>query len=327
MRGSESQKHGESLTLRAFYLERLQSERTRRISNGRNKSGTAEKDLAALSFWERLSGNPSLSSLSDSIVQEFIGKAIEAGRRSTAAGYCGHLRWILNEAKRAGIVETVPAFSFPKVSRRSGLTEEHRETLIYEMGGDLLGTLGHIHNAIESAELRLAFICGASFGPRTEDLLTLKWSDFDLAGERPVVRYVAEKTGTFHVVPLAPFLVNQLKAGRIDERWLFPNLISHQADNAAKSRACRRTVSQFRDAVTSTGFDFSAGGRGKSEQKPFQVLRATCNERFERHHRRAGEWILGHAMNSLNRKSYQNPGAEIFHAVASLPQPTVFLNH
>jgi integrase len=198
--------------------------------------------------------------------------------------------------------------------------------LIYEMGGDLLGTLGRIHNAIETAELRLAFICGASFGPRTEDLLTLKWSDFDLAGERPVVRYVAEKTGTFHVVPLAPFLVDRLKAGRIDERWLFPNLISHQADNAAKSRACRRTVSQFRDAVTSTGFDFTAGGRGKGEQKPFQVLRATCNERFERHHRRAGEWILGHAMNSLNRKSYQNPGTEIFHAVVSLPQPTVFLN-
>lgn len=316
------------MTLRAYYVDRLRAERTRRVFSGRNKTGTAEKDLAALGFWERCSGNPPLREITPEVVQNFIGAALKTGRRSTARGYCGHLRWMLNEAKRAGAVASVPAFTFPKVSRRSGLTEAHRETMIYELGGDLLGTLGRIHDAIECPELRLAFVCGASFGPRTEDLLTLDWSAFDLTGERPVVRYVAEKTGTFHVVPLAPWLVAQLTAARTDARQVFPTLISHSAAIPAKSRAARRTVANLRAAAASIGFDFSQGGRTKAaEQKPFQILRATCNERFERHHRRAGEWILGHAMNSLNRKSYQNPASEIFNAVLSLPQPEQFVRN
>ena len=327
VRTEEPQKPGSFQTLREFYRSTLSDERNRRISTGRNKAGTAQKDLAALSFWERLSGNPGLSDMSAAIVQEFIGKAIAAGRRSTAAGYCGHLRWMLNEAKRAGLVADVPVFSFPKVSRRSGMSEQHRETLIYEINGDILGTLGKIHNAIECPELRLAFICGASFGPRTEDLLTLKWSDFDLTAERPVVRYVAEKTGTFHVVPLAPFLVRKLQVHQSDSEWLFPSLISVDSAVPSKSRACRRTVSTLRTAAAEIGFDFSQGGRHKAaEQKPFQILRATCNERFERHHARAGEWILGHSMTSLNRKSYQQPGGEIFQAVQSLIQPAAFLS-
>lgn len=316
-----------NLTLREFYAGHLAEERARRVANGRNKRGTSQKDLAALSFWERLSQNPTLSELNAEAVQEFIGRAIAAGRRSTASGYVGHLRWILNEAKRAGILERVPAFQFPKVSRRAGHQEEQRQTLIYEIGGDLLGTLGKIFEAIEVPELKLAFLCGASFGPRTEDLLTLQWSSVDLLAARPVVRYVAEKTGTYHVVPLAPFLVGHLERCRTDERWLFPSLISHGAAEPAKSRACRRTVATLRSVAASVGFDFSQGGRTKAaEQKPFQILRATCNERFERHHARAGEWILGHAMNSLNRKSYQNPGSEIFSAVLTLPQPTEFLH-
>lgn len=310
------------MTLRALYESELKAERTRRVDVGRNKSGTADKDLSALSFWERTTSNPTLASIDAGTLQTFITNALRTGRRSTARGYVGHLRWMLNEAKRRGIIESVAAFEFPKVSRRT-VNEEHRETLIYELDGDLLGTLDKINAGIESTELRLAFVCGASFGPRTEDLLTLKWCDFDLIGERPVVRFVAEKTGTFHVVPLAGWLVALLQASQLDETHVFPTLISHKSKDPRKSHASRRTVAALRDAAAAAGFKF--GERKAAEQKPFQVLRATCNERFERHHRRAGEWILGHAMNGVNRKSYQNPGSDIYKAVQTLPQPQSFL--
>lgn len=310
------------MTIRELYESELKSERQRRVDVGRNKSGTAEKDLSALSFWERTTSNPALSAIESTTLQTFVVNALRAGRRSTARGYVGHLRWMLNEAKRRGIIDSVPGFEFPKVSRKAQ-TEEHRETLIFEVGGDLLATLDRINAAIESAELRLAFIAGATFGPRTEDLLTLKWENFDLNSERPVVRFVAEKTGTFHVIPLADWFVLILRASQLDETHVFPTLISHRSKDPRKSHASRRTVNALREAAIAAGFDF--GDRRKAEQKPFQVLRATCNERFERHSRRAGEWILGHAMTGVNRKSYQNPGSDIYKAVATLPQPSSFL--
>lgn len=310
------------MTLRGLYEESLKSERESRVANGRNKSGTGAKDISALSCWERNTGNPPLESIDGTVIQGFIMSALSTGRRSTARGYVGHLRWMLNEARRAGIIAAVPAFGFPKVSRRA-VNEEHRETLIYEIGGDLLGTLDKIHAAITDDELRLAFVCGASFGPRTEDLLTLTWANFDLTTERPVVRFVAEKTGTFHVVPLAPWLAAMLTASKSDETHVFPTLISHKSKDPRKSRASRRAVSGLKAAALAAGFEFA--GRKPAEQKPFQVLRATCNERFERHHRRAGEWILGHGMTGVNRASYQNPGSDIYTAVNSLPQPSSFL--
>lgn len=318
-------------TLRALYESELKSERSRRVEVGRNKSGTAEKDLSALSFWEKTTSNPTLADINAGTLQTFITNALRTGRRSTARGYVGHLRWMLNEAKRRGIIDSVPAFEFPKVSRRMA-NEEHRETLIYELDGDLLGTLDKIYKAIESDELRLAFMCGATFGPRTEDLLTLKWTDIDFVSERPTVKYVAEKTGSFHVVPLPDFLVAAFRTEffnslddttRKDPEFVFQTLISHRSADPRKSRAVRRAVSDLRNVVLSVGFNF--GGRKTAEQKPFQVLRATCNERYERHHRRAGEWILGHAMNGVNRKSYQNPGSDIYKAVQTLPQPQSFL--
>jgi integrase len=311
-----------SFTLREWYESELKAERTRRIESGRNKSGTGEKDLSALGYWERFTANPQLCEITADQVQSFISGALRTGRRATASGYVGHLRWMLNEARRAGIIQTVPGFAFPKVSRRT-VHEEFRETLIYETNGDLLGTIGRIYEAIGSPELQLAFLCGASFGPRTEDLLTLTWSAFDLESERPVVRYVAEKTGSFHVVPLVGWLVRRLQAGQTDDTYVFPTLISHKAKDPRKSRAARKTVAAMRDAAAAAGFHFD--GRPVKERKPFQVLRATCNERFERHSKRAGEWILGHAMSSVNRKSYQNPGSEIYEAVNTLPQPEAFL--
>lgn len=311
------------MTLREWYQSTLAEERERRVGRGKNKSGTAEKDLSALSYWERMTDNPPLADIGTTTTEQFIANSLESGRRSTARGYCGHIRWMLNEAKRAGLIERTPEFQFPKASRRAAHQEEFRETLIYEIDGDLLATLGRIHDALPTEEIKLAFCCGASFGPRTEDLLMLPWSAFELQAERPVVRFVAEKTGTFHVVPLAPWLVQRLSAARIDETHVFPTLISHANSDPRKSRQCRATVEALREAARSVGFNF--GGRAKREQKPFQVLRATCNERFERHSRRAGEWILGHAMTGVNRKSYQNPASAIYEAVLTLPQPSQFL--
>ncbi len=314
------------MTLRQWYESEQgpRFERQRRIDNGRNKSGTMDKDVSALAYWERLTNNPALQDINAEVATSFVAAAIKDGSRSTAKGYVGHVRWMLNEAKRARLIEETPAFEFPKVSRRTATAADYRQTVIYERNGDLLTTLADIYQNIECRELRIAFLCGASFGPRTEDLLLLPWSAFDLHGERPAVRFVAEKTGTFHVVPLAAWLVEHLARHRAitSGDHVFPNLISHAAKEPKKSRACRRTVKDLKSAAIAAGFDFD--GRPSKEQKPFQVLRATCNERYERHSRRAGEWILGHGMGSVNRASYQNPGSEIYDAVNTLPQPEAF---
>lgn len=324
----------ETLTIRQWYEHQngARTERDRKIRIGRNKPGTLEKDQSAISFWESHSQNLPLDQVTTDVTAQFVAKALESGaRRATITGYVGHLRWMLNFAKVSGLIAETPKWEFPKVSRkRTGTQQEHRQTLIYELDGDLLATLSRIHDAIESRELREAFVCGASFGPRTEDLLTLNWSDFDLDTERPAVRFVAEKTGTFHVVPLADWLAGRLKVWRADSDLLwpdsgkvFPTLIAHKSKQPSKSRAARRTVASLRDAAVAAGFEFT--NRSLAERKPFQVLRATCNERFERHHRRAGEWILGHGMAGVNRQSYQNPGQSIYDAVNTLPQPEAFL--
>lgn len=319
------------ITLREYYQQPggPSDERKRRIAAGRNKTGTAEKDLSAIACWEQHSGNPAVEEITTLTAGKFIATALQHCRRATVKGYVGHLRWLLNQAKRQGLNTQHVDWEFPKVSRRTEQHETHRATLTYEVNGDILQTLSDIYSHLQGEEIRTAFVIGATFGPRTEDLLTLNWSQVDTSGERPVMRYIAEKTGSFHVCPLPDWLCKRLDAYRKrsqllwpDSGQLFPTLIGHKTQEPKKSRQARRTVAALRAAAIAAGVDF--GDRSKAEQRPFQVLRATCNERYERHARRAGEWLLGHGMSSVNRQSYQNPGQEIYDAVNTLPTPEVF---
>lgn len=299
-------------------------QREKSIADGFGSAGTLAKEKAAVSFWAKHSGDPQLSEIDQDVVRSFIGTALNVGSRGYVKGLSNQIRGVLNRARDAGQISLVPSFSLPKAKTETA--SEFRGTPIYEVNGDILQTLAdmfqHLQTQKHAAELCLALICGASFGPRTIDLLTLRREQCDLASERPVLRYRATKTGTPHVIPLADWLVARIRKHDSGE-LLFPNLMAHGSKDPARSRACRATKAIFRDAAIAAGFDW-LGIKSAGKRKPFQVLRATCNERYERHSARAGEWILGHGMSGVNRASYQNPGLEIYEAANSLPQPPCF---
>lgn len=307
-------------TLSEFYAQTLAPERERRVRLGKNRPGTVAKDKTALAMWERYGGGElPLNQIDADACQEWLCSALKSERRGSLKGLAAHLRWMLNTAFNSGVITAKPDFSFPKARRTDDASaSEFHGALIYELNGDVLATLSAICSRL-NPELQFAFKVGATIGARAQDLLSLRYSQFDLDSERPTVRFIADKTGTFHEIPLPPWLVETIKREQRDALYLFPCLTGHGTADPGKSRANRRTTAELKAACIDAGFDF--GGKRPHEQKPWQVLRATCNERYTRHHARAGEWILGHAIGGVNRQSYQSAGQWLVDAVGSLPQP------
>lgn len=348
-----------ALPLRDWYDCDIYGPRTQRLKDiaaGRTKAATAEKDLSAIRVWERFtrveswSGDwrgISIGAISDAYFAAFVGKALEHG---LSAGYLGglvnHLSWILSIARDRGILTTIPR----KPSIRNCVTLSRHEDsdadelgVVYHLDGDINACLTAICRHLSPhVELQTAFVLACSCGLRPRDLFSLTWSQFAMVGSQMSIRVTPEKTrryGKSLRLPVAAAVwrrMEQLRTAATARFWstlepiaaqlacaeslCFPSLVSEGNKDPEKSRAARRRNHLVLEAAEAVGFSFPARRR-----KPWQIARATCNERLERHRPGTGEAILGHAKNTINAKHYRQRWSEMCDAVNTVPQPAAFL--
>lgn len=352
-----------SLPLRQWYecpLYGPSVQRLKDIEAKKTAAGTMGKDLSAISVFERYTRPAdwsgewpgiSISAIGPEYLREWIRNALAAGKsRGYLDGLAGHLTWILRLAVEREVLARAPKKPAVKqiaTAVRSTLFSDDDLTVIYETNGQILETLDRIHaNLAGNFELQTAFVLACSCGLRPSDLFSLCWCDVTTIDGTPAIFRVPQKTkrhGTTVRIPLASCVSarlaelrrraesNGVSAGSDETRnsaaadvmasqRLFPSLVSTAAKDPEKSHAARRRNSELRKAAQTAGFIFP-----DRRSKPWQIARATCNERLERHRPGIGEFVLGHSAGSINKKNYRQRWSEAVTAVQTLPQPASFL--
>lgn len=341
--------HYAALPLRAWYDCPVYGPRLLReaeIAARRNRTSTAEKDLSVLRAWEThtrpddWTGDAwpgiSIGSITTDYLRDWISRSLQAGLSAGyLSGLCNHLSWMLRVAVEREILPRAPKKpAIGQVAARVGgdvlLASDDDLTVIYEVNGDILGTLDMICQGLSSqAELQTAFILACSCGLRPSDLFSLRWHNFAMVDGVPAFRSVPIKTQRYAKIlriPLADCVWQRLQAMRSTANaeasdLVFPSLVNGDCKTPGKSQAARMRNKAMRLAAEAAGFVFP-----KRRQKPWQIARATCNERLERHSPGIGEFILGHsAGSSVNKKHYRQIWSKAVEAVTTLPQPDSFL--
>jgi len=304
-----------NLSLRRFYTAWMAPDHLRRVESGQLAISTVKKTTQALSRWEKITkpadwhhpqewpGVP-IGAITDRYLTWVMDRLRKTLSPSTCQSTWNHLRTILNFATRVRAIETAP----------------RPEPFAIPTGEVILFTdeqLTRAYRALESVpDLQVSLVLAVNTGMRPVDLFGLRWSDVTL-GDRPQVEFTAKKTGKRQTIPLGRVTVRQLQRlpGQPGEPLLlFPARSNPTHTDPEKSRQARRRRKDFKEALAAVSLHFD---------KPYQSLRATCNERLERFREGVGQFVLGHA-NTLNSKSYRNPAQAIRDAIEQLPQPPCF---
>jgi integrase len=358
--GDQRQAFGQ-LPIRQWYHCELYGpavQRLKDLSANKIAVGTAEKDLSAISVWERFTRPAdwigdwpgiSIASITHEYLRSWISTALQAGlSKGYLEGIANHIHGMLTLAVEREVIGKVPKKPPVKAiaaTMANRLFADDDLTVIFEIRGDILHTLDRIHAELaDDFELQTAFVLACSTGLRPRDLFALSWSDLIMIDGSPAIYRVPEKTkrhGTTVRIPLAPCIASRLaelrrRAGAdgtspaasgpsaadstVSAR-IFPRLVSEDCTDPEHSRAARRRNAAIRAAAQRAGFAFPA-----NRDKPWQIARATCNERLERHCPGIGPFILGHSARGTNAKSYRQRWSEAVQAVESLPQPLSFLS-
>lgn len=318
------ERYRSSATLRQFYAEWMEQPRREQMKLGKLAKGTVDKDRQALHRWERITrpaewpagkvwpGLP-IGYISGAYLTDFLFPRLTAELApATARSTWQHIRTMLNYAVRVKALD-----SAPKPTQTIDVPDDL--TVIYE--GEQITAAYRALATHPSLQVALVLACNA--GPRAVDLFTLRHRDLKLDQERPLLTFTSRKTGKLQGIPLAEITVRQLR--RIIDGPLttpdspvFRGLSSLEAQDPERTHAARRRNKLTKRLLAAAGFDVE-----DDYAKPWQVARATCNERLESHREGTGQFVLGHSL-TLNSKNYRQPGQLICETVNALPQPPCF---
>jgi len=306
-------------TLREFY-QHCQSGRFEMVGRQSRTKSTAEKDVQALSAWERATRpedwpadqawlGPSLAFIEDSSSAWFysvfermhVGVGLSAA--SVNGGIRGALLTILNHAVKVRAMTRRPECE--RLKQPAKLADIYSEEDVENTVHQLLKA-GH-------EEIATAFLFDLSVGVRSADLFSLTREQITLdTRSRPVLELSAEKTGKSQRIPLAPSV-----RALIDRRCpasgpLFPSFFSPNALRPNQTKPARRRNDFLKAAQTACGIE---------RLKPWQSCRSTLNERLESTPggEGVGEFVLGHSAKRVNARSYRNPTEVVYRTINALP--------
>lgn len=313
------EEYARTTSLREFYRD-CEMGRWEPIGRKPNRArGTKQKERQVLNRWERYTrpeGWPShqhwpgpslafLETVGPAYFEQVYRRMEEDLAHPTVASTRAHLRTMLNHAHRVGAILKRPLPA--RMERRDPRTRIYTPEEV-----------ARILPALETfPQLRVAFWLGLHIGARPVDLFCLRWSDFikDARGRR-LVEFESRKTGKLQAVPISVEtwkMVQSLPANPCG--YLFVPFASPDSDDPEKSYPARTRNGIMKQLLSSVGVVDVA--------KPWQVARATCNERFESHRPGVGPFILGHSLQGVNARSYRQPTEAVHEAVRTLPPYTV----
>lgn len=323
-------------TLRGLYEDPvygLRDLRRQRVRDGTLAANTLGKDGQALNRWEKYSPRPGdwpegrvwegrpLAWITDQHCTDTVTAMRKDLSGDTVRSTWNHLRVLLNRAVEVRALEKAPEPTWGKSVGKRAAKELYDDVQLAAIYGALAGEI----------DLQIAFVVSVNAGLRSVDLFLLRWENFSLQRDRPVVEFTARKTGKRQTVPLGPVTVKQL------ERWrkvsgtlgnsplagasgftgglVWPGLTDQAAGDPERSRQARGRNARMKAVLA---------GLGIEHEHPWQVGRLTCNERLERWRPGSGQFVLGHVA-TLNSTSYREPSGLIYEAVTTLPQPAAFV--
>lgn len=311
-------------SLRDFW-EQCQAGRLEPIGRRKRSAATVSKERQTLNRWERFTRpadwrddepwpGPAIGDVTPGLLNQVFQRAAEAGlSAATISSFRSHLRTIFNHAASVGAIEQAPRFP---------VVDSHRQAVRIWSDEEIEA----IYEALaEHKLLQSAFVLACNAGLRPVDLFLLRWDDLtEPAGNRPaVLEWTSRKTRKRQAVPLARVTWAHLERIRpmselaAEPGWLFPGLSSPRCADPEKSREARARNRFMRDLLRRLKI--------RNAAKPWQICRATCNERYESVHEGVGQFILGHSLTGVNARSYREPSALIRRIVLELPQPPCFL--
>lgn len=200
-----------------------------------------------------------------------------------------HLRFVLNQAFRLRIIDEQISLS----------VKELVQQCTAELDVDLLDDLDMIPNAWTDEqlhaiyrqldgdlEMQTAWVLGAQAGPRTADLFGLRWQkNIRLNAQQPELLFIPQKTKRKQRliwVPLGPIAVDHLnrlahqQAHLGDPQGLvFARLTDGQRDDPEDGERSRARIRRIKSAIVDAGIELT-----EDMERPFQMLRATCNSRL-----------------------------------------------
>ncbi len=314
------EQYAAATTLRQFYLDCSEG-RWEPVGRKKGRSrGTEAKERQALNRWEKYTRpddwpanrpwpGPSLAMI-ESVSVEFFGdlfdRMIAGGLASdTVKSTRSHLNVLINHAFKVRAILKAPQ------SRSIG--NSTAKTRIYTP--DEVEKIFNVFEAVNHS-LAVAYWIALHVGPRAVDLFLLKKTSIiqDSRGRR-LIDFESRKTHKLQAIPISDATWKQIQSlPQTDSPYLFPGMSSAEAEEPEKSYAARIRNSLTKQLLHSVGI--------KDVDKPWQVARATCNERYESHRPGVGHFITGHGKQGVNARSYREPTEAVHEAVRTLPPYT-----
>ena len=271
--------------------------------------------------------------ISATYLERWITAALEKGMaEGSIKALWAHLRVILGWAVR---LEIIPAL--PKV-RLEALLEKFRERQNLEECDDAdlvpntysFEQLETIYRALaQYPDLQVAWVLSAHAGPRTGDLFELRWEkNIRLEETDPYLIYRATKTGKRHWVPLSTEVILHLRRliklqGHLDpidpQGMLFPGRTSLLNKDPEHSYAARQRNKLIKSILRDAGLPTTG-----DHNRPWQMLRATANSRWNNHWPGAGRLVTHGKDADPNSQSYWDHRDTLLKALKTLPFPAAF---
>jgi len=332
--------------LSKVYETYLADWRERQRRDGKIETGTLQKERQTLRCFAAWDSDPARAPktwprglkwtglptghLAQKYLEAWIRDHLSAGyAEGTMAGRWAHLRTILNMLKRMDILSDVPTVELSAVvegfQREAGLDEDLVPTTYTPQ------MLVEVYRRLHEPDLRAAWVLGVNCGPRTVDLFRMKYGSNvrGLCGDRPEVVYRAKKTGKVHWIPLHPYTVAHLRRlvalhGHLDPRDpdgpVFPRLTS-RAKDPERSKPARRRNARIKQVLEQLGLSVEG-----DYEKPWQVLRSTCNSLLNNHRPGAGALVTHGKDLDVSSQHYWNHFPLLVEAVKTMPMPEEFGN-
>lgn len=324
----------EPLTLRGYYERILLPDFLADIEAGDDAAlakRSLDEDKAALRNWERYTDNKPLHDLSAEDLQSLKAGMLQRGLSPhTIAKTWRELAAIMRYAVQDGFLDTVP-----RLTRQSGRLRKQtgiiavkkprqRQLVTLDEAASLWRACRHATYPADCPPglpapktWRVALLLFWLYGPRTMDVLQLRWSDVRFGDK--LIQFESQKTGKLQGLPMTDLVAEHLRSIRTqynrDRVFYGFNTVGHYNSRRRWKpgwrSTWRREICEHAELTEPVLF------------KNFrQRVVSEYNASFPSI--KLGSWIAGHSLPGVSAQNYELPTREIRAAIESAPIPDCF---
>lgn len=275
--------------------------------------GTLGAYRTALNHWEKLADNPPIDVVTDDTLRKFRDDLLATGAKiSTVRKTWRQLRPIFRRVgprhdrnpQGAELLEKLPYLKLPEEPEKAPRDVSNSE--LSRVWESCSVASWPCHDGIPpAARWRALIAVFYNCGPRTQDVVRLRWQDIDFKAK--LLTFTTRKTKRGQRIPMNSVLIAHLEAikgNALAKDKLFPGF--------GRRVRLYETWKLIQQAA------------GIEKPIEFRDLRETCNTRYRRFGADVACVVLGHKARGVNERYYWNPTKQVRDAARRLTQPKAF---